>query len=416
MRKQGTTGKKRIGVVINASVKLSRDFLLAFESVILNQNAATRPLESKFFLGSAATTLNHLAKFAASVDVLVFSGIPRHIIFRYAQSMPTHPPIVLCTYSPVTDDEFSRLGCSAVVIRDNEAIGRMAADFFLRRGLRNFAFCGLNGYREDIAGVIREQAFRKRLEKAAGGGIQYSSLMIGSFADNEDYWETDTEKARRWMRSLPLPCGVFVNGDHLAFRVADGCRRLGIAVPDSLEILGMNHNDGFCERSIPLISSIVLDSNVIATKTLDVALRLVDNPDSGSLHLVETVDECVIVEHGSTSFGRGYGLVAVKAKEFIQRNAWRGISVPDVAKVLGVSQRTLELRVKEATGMSVRDLIIGERMERACELLVTSDLPISRIIEEAGCPTASSVFALFKRRYGVSMSEYRKRNRGKHHG
>lgn len=408
--------KIRIGAVINASVKPSRDFLLALEGAVFDRNGAGKALEVRFFLGSAATTPGHLAKFVATgVDVLVFCGLAREIVFRCLEAAPGHPPVVFCTYSAVSGEEFARFGRCAVVMSDNAALGRTAAEFFLRRGLRNFAFLGRNGYREDIAGVIRERAFHERLVEVAGGGIGYSSLMIGSFAENEDYWETDREGTVRWLRSLSVPCGLFVNGDHLAFHAADNCRRAGIAVPEGLEILGMDHRDGFCERAVPAISSLDLSQDAIAERALELALELAEDPAAGLGRRTVEVDTCTLHERGSTSFGRGYGQVAVKAREFIRLNVARGITVADVAAAAGVSRRTLELRVKEATGKSVRDLIIDSRMERICRLLATTELPIGQVVEAAGCPASSSVHALFKKRYGVPMGQYRKAE-GRHHG
>ncbi len=96
--------------------------------------------------------------------------------------------------------------------------------------------------------------------------------------------------------------------------------------------------------------------------------------------------------------------------EFIQLNIKHGISVKDVAAALGVSRRTLEFRVREATGSTVHGLITDARMAAVCELLKTTKLPIGRVLEAAGCPAASSVFANFKKRYGVSMRDFRKHN------
>lgn len=403
------SGTVRIGAAINASVKPSRDFLLALEGAVSDRNGAGGGVGLKFFLGSSATTPANFVRFAASgVDVLVFCGLARELVFRCLDAMPGHPPVVFCTYSAVSEEEFARFGRCAVVMRDNVALGRRAAEFFLRRGLRNFAFLGRNGYREDIAGDIRERAYRERLEAEGGAGTGYSSLMIGTFEENEDYWETEREATVRWLRSLPLPCGLFVNGDHLAFRTAEACRRTGIAVPDGLEILGMNNQDGFCERAVPAISSLLPSFDALARQALELALELAGNPAAGRARRTVMVGECVLEERGSTSFGRGYGQVAVRAREFIRLNVPRGITVADVVAAAGVSRRTLELRVKEATGKSVRDLIIDARMEKICGLLATTELPIGRVVEAAGCPGSSSVHALFKKRYGVAMGQYRK--------
>lgn len=402
-----------IGVAIDTSVKPSRDFLLALERIVIERDTKKNPLMLSFFLGSAATTAKNLAKFVASgIDSVVFCGMPRSIMFKYLESAPNHPPVVFCTYSSVSEDEFRRMRPCAVVMRDNAAIGRRAADFFIKRGFMNFAFIGRNGNREDIAGVTREEAFRSRVEERLGTEFRYARRLIGVFAANEDYWEVDHNLTEEWIRSLPIPCGIFVNGDHLAFGVADCCRRLGIDVPGSIEILSVNHNDGFSERAAPSISIITPSSDAIAAKALDLAMALTADPSTGLGSRVEIVDEYSFEERASTSIGRGYGLVASKAKEYIRLNVSRGITVGGVAAALGISRRTLEFRVKEATGSDVRSLIIEARIEKICELLTTTELPITRVLEKSGSPAASSVFAMFKKRFGMPMSEYRRKFRG----
>jgi len=402
--------KVRIGVVINTSVKPSRDFLLALERVIVDRDAPNRPLVLRFFLGSAATTVKNLSTFVASgMDVVVFCGMSRKILFQYLQSEPNHLPVVFSTYSAVSEEEFKLLRPCAVVMRDNAAIGRKAADFFIERGLKNFAFVGRNGNREDIAGLAREEAFHDRIKREQDLGFQYSSRLIGKFAANEDYWEVDQDEMAQWIKSLPLPCGIFVNGGHLAFEVIDRCRRLGIDVPGSIEVLSINHNDGFSEISVPSISSITPSPDAIASKALDLALELVADPSAGRGSRVEIVDAYTFEERASSSIGRGYGLVASKAKEFIRLNVSRGITVADVAAALGISRRTLEFRVKEATGSDVRSLIADARMEKICELLTATEMPITRVLEAAGSPNASSVFARFKKRFGMPMRDYRRK-------
>lgn len=410
LKKKPDVKKLQIGVAIDTSVKPSRDFLLALERVVIDRDAPGRLLALKFFLGSAATTPANLAKFVSSgIDAMIFCGMPRKIVFRYLESAPVRPPVVLCTYIHVSKEEFKLMRPCAVVMRDNAAIGRTAADFFIKRGMRNFAFIGRKGNREDIAGFDREEAFRARIENGTGADFRFSRLTIGEFAANEDYWEVDQAKTEAWIKSLPLPCGVFVNGDHLAFGVANCCRRLGIDVPGSIEILSVNHNDGFSERAAPSISVITPSSDAIAAKTLDIALELAADPSAGGGSRVEMVDACDLDERASTSIGRGYGLVASKAKEFIRQNASRGIKVGDVAAALGISRRTLEFRVKESTGSDVRSMIADTRMEKICELLATTGMPIVRVLEASGSPIASCVYGRFKKRFGMTMREYRRK-------
>ena len=398
----------RIGVVVNTTMKPSRDVLRGIAQALYDRKVEGRSCILSFFLGSAGTKVENLRKFASSgFDALIFNGMSRPLLFQFLQAMPNHPPVAFATYSPLSGDEWAALGNGGVVMLDNCAIGRKAADFFLARGLANFAVMGRMDYREDVAGHIRRDAFYDRLRESLGSHMTYTEKFLGIFDENEDYWETDQEASSRWVGSLPHPCGVFVNGDHLAFRVASICQRLGIAVPDLVEILGIDNNDGFCDNAVPAVSRIVPDISTFAEKALELALAFIEEPRLARECRFEEVSSVGLIERGSTAFSRGYGHLAVRAKEYIRTNACKGIRVPDVAKALGVARRTLEIRVREATGCSVLSMINTVKMETICRLLAKTTLPVLDVIAKAGYSPARNVFAQFKKRYGQTMTAYR---------
>lgn len=402
----------KVGAVINATFKPSRDFLVGLEQSVQEQLHEHPGLELKFFLGSAATTLENLAEFmSAGHDVVIFGGMGRELPFRLLKTMQKRPAAVFAEYTPFSDEDWTELGDGAVVVFDNAAIGIQAADFFLAHGLHNFAFLSRNGYREDVTGALRGKAFLARIKEKSGDDMDFREKYIGKFSENEDYWEIDQAETGKWVESLPCPCGIFVNGDHLAFRLAQGCLRRKILVPDRFEILGIDNNDGCCEKAIPAVSSINPGIDKFAAKALEVAISLVQNPKLRKSRLCETVAASTLVERGSTAIGRGYGRVAVRAKEFIRANACKGISVLSVAKALGVSRRTLEIRVREATDKSVHTLISEVKLDEVCRLLIETDMPISEVVTRSGYSLTTNAFVLFKRTFGMTMREFRRKNR-----
>lgn len=401
-------GQKRvvnIGMLINMAVKPSRDLLMGVEQCIW-----ARPgLRLKFFLGSAATTTENIKKFVSSgVDALIFCGLRRDIVFKYIKAAPKHPPIVLLTYSPLSEDEWDCLGNGGAVMLDNEQIGKRAADFFLSHGLKNFAFLGRNGDRDDIFGRIRGTAFKQRLFDQLGEQMVFKRMIVGEFRPNEDYWETeDREVLENWATELPKPCGVLVNGDHLAYKLLETCRKLEIAVPGDIEILGLNNNDGYCERALPSISFIFPDIDACAKEAVGMAMQLMRGIELSREERFVKVSSNSLSERGSTAKGRGYGRIAVRASEFIRMNACKGIMVSDVSRHLGISRRTLEVRVREATGSSVLGLIRDVRMAEVCRLLTTTNMSISEVTLRSGYQLTTNLGVTFKKRYGMTMRTYR---------
>jgi transcriptional regulator GlxA family with amidase domain len=74
----------------------------------------------------------------------------------------------------------------------------------------------------------------------------------------------------------------------------------------------------------------------------------------------------------------------------------------------GIPERTLKRRFKQATGTTLIERLQDERIEYAKGLLESGALPVDEISVEAGYDDASFFRRLFKRRTGLSPSQYRR--------
>ena len=79
--------------------------------------------------------------------------------------------------------------------------GRMAAEYFLKKGFRNFAFYGTRGI--DFSDE-RCQGFRETVEQA-NPDFTFSSLRSGA---QNDLWYYDTAQLITWLQSLPKPVAI----------------------------------------------------------------------------------------------------------------------------------------------------------------------------------------------------------------
>lgn len=397
---------KRIGVVINTTFKPARDVHLGVVNYILSGGIGTPLL---FVAGNGTSPANVQAFAEHGIDGMIFCGVRQGIVRDFLRLMPDHPPVVLSTHAILPEEDWKLLGCGGAVMLDNESIGVMAADFFVDHGLRNFAFFASNVCRERIAGAIRRDAFRRRIQERLGAEATFSQCVTGVVADNDDYWELGDGESEKWLGALPHPCGVLVNEDREAANVLAICKNLGIRVPDDLEILGVNNSYGFCEQARPAISSLAPDYARCAVEAVDMLTALIADPKLPRDRRRVWVPSCAIIERGSTSSG-DFGHVVARAREFIRRNACEGIGVPDVVAQVGVSRRLLEKRVREATGGSVLDMIQKVRLENVCRLLANTTLPISAVTTNSGYEPTSNLGHLFRRTYGMSMREFRARH------
>ena len=79
----------------------------------------------------------------------------------------------------------------------------------------------------------------------------------------------------------------------------------------------------------------------------------------------------------------------------------------EFAAALGMSLRTLQRKLKTATGLSTGGFIAEFRMKRAVELLALTSHTVTEISFKVGYDESSSFSRVFKKRFEMSPSEYR---------
>ena len=83
------------------------------------------------------------------------------------------------------------------------------------------------------------------------------------------------------------------------------------------------------------------------------------------------------------------------------------LTAEEVANFSGFTKTYLSKLFKAKIGMSYIDYLTGIRLEKACQLLRETDLPIHAIVAKVGYLDASSFRRKFKSVYGLGVSEYR---------
>ena len=83
-------------------------------------------------------------------------------------------------------------------------------------------------------------------------------------------------------------------------------------------------------------------------------------------------------------------------------------SVNEIAAMYGVSANHFIRDFKRYVGKSPNAYRLGKRMEAACEMLVSTDLPVERIAGEVGYADALYFSRAFRKHVGASPTQYRK--------
>lgn len=106
----------------------------------------------------------------------------------------------------------------------------------------------------------------------------------------------------------------------------------------------------------------------------------------------------------------GLGREVRAIERWIRENLSRSFSMTEMARALGMSTRTLDRRVRRATGKGPSHFVQRLRLEQATHLIETSDLALSEIADRVGYRDATTLRRLLQRHLGVNPTEMRRRS------
>lgn len=86
------------------------------------------------------------------------------------------------------------------------------------------------------------------------------------------------------------------------------------------------------------------------------------------------------------------------------------LNIDIIAAQFGIGRTNFYRKVRELTGMSPNDFLRKCRMERAAELLSSTEVAVSEVCAQVGIPDAQYFSRVFKAHFGVSPSAYRESN------
>ena len=219
-----------------------------------------------------------------------------------------------------------------------------------------------------------------------------------------------SEKARgkacaAFLKGLPKPCGVMAENDYQAVYVLDLARRMRIAVPSQMAVIGVDDDTSLCENAHPALSSVYLDFEQAGYRTCEILSLLVADPSSGPIR--ETYGALGLMRRGSTPTGSGTPPRVAKMLAYVRERACEGISAADVAAQIPGSRRLAEMDFLRATGSTIKDEINRVRFEREELLLRVPSQRLGAIAHICGWQTDNALRAAFLKRYGMSMRAWR---------
>jgi len=299
---------------------------------------------------------------------------------------------------PVIDVSAARLLPGVPYVEtDDTAIARLAADHFVERDFRHFAFLGDDRFRwSDNRGAALTAAlgargrtvamFDRRTRHGTRGGDEDAAIEL-------------------WLVRLPKPLALFACYDVRGRQALDACRRAGIAVPDEVAVLGVDDDEVLCSLSSPPLSSVIPDSRGAGRLAAGLLERLMQGE-------ILEAEEWLLPPLGIAARQSSDALaiddqLVVAAVRLIRERACAGIKVQDVVREIGTSRRILDDRFAARIGHTPHEEIARQRFRRVEQLLAETDLPLTKIAERCGFRHAEYMTVAFGRRHGMPPSRWR---------
>lgn len=288
------------------------------------------------------------------------------------------------------------------VFPDNELIGQQAAEHFLTRGFKHFAYYVCSGGPSE---EIRAAEFARALR---GHEVTLHTL---DWASKPEALRNSSRARLDWLaeklRQLPKPLAVAAEFDDRAVEVLQACENAGLHVPEEVAVLGADNDELICDFAPVPLSSVDTDverQGYEAAALLDRMMNGAKPPKRATL----IPPTGVVIRKSSDMLGVRHPHVA-SALSRIWQHYQEPVTTEQLCKGIPMSYRRLHDAFVKHVGHTMAEELRRCRIEHAKRLLVEPELFIMEdIAERAGFSSAGQMARVFAHFLGTSPSQYRR--------
>jgi LacI family transcriptional regulator len=316
-------------------------------------------------------------------------------------------------YSKTEIEKFRKAGIS-VVAQDFEErfkevpnisgayteTGRMGAEYFLKRGFKNFAFYGFKNF---VWSRERAEGFEEKINES-GYVVHYYEHRKSR---HTDLWYYKPSALSRWLKSLPKPIALMASDDNQALHITEASKHADVRVPEDIAVLGVDNDENICYLSDPPLSSIHLDIESGGYEAAGVMHKLLTEKKKKFSNII--IKPTVIETRASTNIYSTNDIHIDNALKFIHLNVDRNIRVTQLLEEIPLSRRSLEKRFIMITGLPIYKYIFNVRMDMFSRLLLETNKSVIEIAHQLGLDNTKNVTKQFKTLKGITPLEYRKK-------
>ncbi|RJX75674.1 helix-turn-helix domain-containing protein [Vibrio sinensis] len=286
------------------------------------------------------------------------------------------------------------------VATDNYLLIQQAFEHLKNKGIESFAFYGLPKTTEKRWANEREMAFND-IVSAAG----YTGIVYRGNETSPQSWQYDMNRLADWLQKLPSATGIIAVTDSRARHILQVCEHLNLLVPDNISVIGIDNEELTQYFSRVSLSSVGQGCKKMGYEAAKLLHKMLTQPSDNLARII--VPPSGIHERQSSDYHALRDPYVIQAMHYIRQNACRGIKVDQVLNAVGISRSNLEFRFKEERGHSIHHEIHNSKLDKACQLLSSTSLPIAEIAELCGYPSLQYMYTVFKKKFESTPKEYR---------
>ena len=278
--------------------------------------------------------------------------------------------------------------------------GVIAANFFLHKGYKSFAYYGLT---DTVWGRERGEGFKKIVSNKGYEVYEFNNRKRVP----SEKWSFDVEQVSRWLLSLPKPIALFACDDYYALQITEVCKMYDISIPEEIAVLGVDNDKLLCNISDPQLSSIELDIENGGYEAGKLLHQFIEKKIIAPVDII--IKPVRIVPRASTERFAVSDRHIEQLLQYIDNNYQNPLSVDELTQIIPFSRRVLEKKFKRETGTSVYQYLLDLRIEKFADLLITTDLPLIEAATRSGFTDYKNISRIFTKAKEMTPLQYRKR-------
>lgn len=279
--------------------------------------------------------------------------------------------------------------------------GSICADYFIKRGYKNFAFYGLRGM---VWSDERREGFCDEVTKR----IKSCTINVQEGFNLANTWWYDISTLTLWLESLPKPVAILACDDCRAYHIIEASQQSkNIHIPDDISILGIDNDKSICLLSSPQISSLNQNTEQAGydtAKMIEKALQLPPEKKFNFLHNIVTKVTFITTRNSTDAYIHDNPIIS-KVLTFINHNINKKITVTDIVSIVNMSRRLLETTFRKEMGISIYQYILKMKVGKMTELFMDG-YSIQETSQELDIIDIKGMSRTFKKHTGMSPSEF----------